>query len=803
MTYFIKPKPTGLKYFFKVHPIQPCNDSTLPFNSIKAFIRKNKTVRTWCTYDKSNKKMFCSVCLAFSVETNPFVCGMTDWKHIYQRITEHENSKSHVQCCEAYFMHCHQKDIGSLLNSNQMHLHREEVKRNRQILERIIEVIKIIGKRGLSVRAKRNEAAYFLKDPALDHGTFLEMIMLLSKYDAVLNEHLNTIISKSENNHLKGSKGRGNFVTFLSHYSIDIITSTISLIIKQIISEQISIAGMFSVLIDTTQDVSVMDQCSIVIRYVFNGKINEKLIGVKCCTESTGKGMMELLQSAMNEVNIDTSKCIGNATDGAANMQGAYNGFTSWLSRVAPEQIHVWCFSHILNLVICDATKNPVMVGNFFSLINGCAVFFKESYKRMNIWRNISENNNENIRHKRLQQIGDTRWTSKQTAVNRIFGMCGMYDEAMYPDLIIALSKICSKESFTPDIRTKASNLLKALLKYETILIAHIFMKIFSITGPLSRYLQTSGLDILKCIQMVEVSLNELRKNQRSMELTKNMCTEFISKMNDTISTRINESNEDLEIEEIHSQFEVKRISRKKKIANYEAADDTIINVEKKFTVDVYNRVFDTIIQSMNNRFTNNKEILLDLTLLSPTHFDSFVNGLPENAFSKLAIKLKPYFDEDNENEIRNKLCEEILSFSKSWKHLKKSVDDEYTEELYLNSDIENEDEDISKPCKTCKNCSICCYNVLIKYNLYSNAYPTLSIAYQYLLTLPVTQVACERSFSTLKYLKNRLRNSMTTEHLESFMLMAIEKQILYSLDNDMIINKVGEKSKLLSKLLS
>jgi len=57
--------------------------------------------------------------------------------------------------------------------------------------------------------------------------------------------------------------------------------------------------------------------------------------------------------------------------------------------------------------------------------------------------------------------------------------------------------------------------------------------------------------------------------------------------MNDTISTRINESNKDLEIEEIQSQFEVRRISRKKKIAIYEAADDTIINVEKKFTVDV------------------------------------------------------------------------------------------------------------------------------------------------------------------------------------------------------------------------
>jgi len=49
--------------------------------------------------------------------------------------------------------------------------------------------------------------------------------------------------------------------------------------------------------------------------------------------------------------------------------------------------------------------------------------------------------------------------------------------------------------------------------------------------------------------------------------------------------TRINESNEDLEIEKIQSQFEVKCIFRKKKMANYEAANDTIINVEKKFTV--------------------------------------------------------------------------------------------------------------------------------------------------------------------------------------------------------------------------
>lgn len=102
--------------------------------------------------------------------------------------------------------------------------------------------------------------------------------------------------------------------------------------------------------------------------------------------------MMKLIQSALIEVDINIiTRCIGNATDGAANMQGVYKGFTSWLSTTAPEQVHVWCYSHVLNLVICDATKNPVKVATFFSTINSCAVFFKESYKRMNIWNSISK----------------------------------------------------------------------------------------------------------------------------------------------------------------------------------------------------------------------------------------------------------------------------------------------------------------------------------------------------------------------------------------------------------------------------
>jgi len=76
-------------------------------------------------------------------------------------------------------------------------------------------------------------------------------------------------------------------------------------------------------------------------------------------------------------VGLNIRHCIGNSTDGAANMRGAYNKFTSCLSVAALEQVHIWYYnSHVLNLVISDATKSPIAVASFFSLINSCSVFF-------------------------------------------------------------------------------------------------------------------------------------------------------------------------------------------------------------------------------------------------------------------------------------------------------------------------------------------------------------------------------------------------------------------------------------------
>ena len=52
-------------------------------------------------------------------------------------------------------------------------------------------------------------------------------------------------------------------------------------------------------------------------------------------------------------------------------------------------------------------------------------------------------------------------------------------------------------------------------------------------------------------------------------------------------------------------------------------------------------------------------------------------------------------------------------------------------------------------------------------------------------MTLAVTQVECERSFSLLKIIKSRLRSMLGQEQLEAFMLLSIERRILDGISND------------------
>ena len=104
---------------------------------------------------------------------------------------------------------------------------------------------------------------------------------------------------------------------------------------------------------------------------------------------------------------------------------------------------------------------------------------------------------------------------------------------------------------------------------------------------------------------------------------------------------------------------------------------------------------------------------------------------------------------------------------------------------------------------KTCKACFTCAYKVLHQYSLNSTAYSELYTVYHFLLTLAITQVECERSFSKLKLIKTKLRSTLSQENLDSVMLISVESDILKRVSLAKVVDKLASTSKELKRLLT
>jgi hypothetical protein len=70
-----------------------------------------------------------------------------------------------------------------------------------------------------------------------------------------------------------------------------------------------------------------------------------------------------------------------------------------------------------------------------------------------------------------------------------------------------------------------------------------------------------------------------------------------------------------------------------------------------------------------------------------------------------------------------------------------------------------------------------------------ADCYLNVSIAYRIMLTMPVTVASAERSFSKLKLLKNYLRSTMSQERLNGLAICCIERNMLDSIDLDIVID--------------
>ena len=77
----------------------------------------------------------------------------------------------------------------------------------------------------------------------------------------------------------------------------------------------------------------------------------------------------------------DTGTCIEDSFDGVANMSGVYSGLQVLMKAARPSHIHTWCYAHVLNLVISDASSVCVAAISLFGLLTELCRFSMISIK--------------------------------------------------------------------------------------------------------------------------------------------------------------------------------------------------------------------------------------------------------------------------------------------------------------------------------------------------------------------------------------------------------------------------------------
>lgn len=279
----------------------------------------------WVMYNAEKMAIHCSFCLMYAPEKfsrGQLIEGCSDWRHITTRLAYHEKSLCHQHSSEAYFINMQGKSVKHQLSHDQLSYRRKEVLEQRAVLHCVIDIAFFIGFQALPYRSKHSEAianVFDDKGAVLNRGNFLEAVKLVAEYNATLQAHLNRITKKAKKRD-PTKKGRGNFVTFLSKTTVGKIFNLIGDVIQERVVEDVKDAGMFSVQMDSTQDLSTHDQCAIVVRYVKEDNAKERLLRLVNVSNSKAPSLHELLETSLSAVGLQLEMCIGDSFDGAANM---------------------------------------------------------------------------------------------------------------------------------------------------------------------------------------------------------------------------------------------------------------------------------------------------------------------------------------------------------------------------------------------------------------------------------------------------------------------------------------------------
>ncbi|XP_047268015.1 zinc finger MYM-type protein 1-like [Capsicum annuum] len=472
----------------------------------------------------------------------------------------------------------------------------------------------------------------------------------------------------------------------------------------------------FSILVDESKDISHKEQMALVLRYVDKkGEVVERFIGLVHVSDTSACSLKKEMYSLLSDHSLSPSKIHGQGYDGASNMKGEINGLKTLIMKDSPSAYYIHCFTHQLQLTLVAIAKKHVEVEDFFYHVTNVLNVVGGSFKRRYLLRHHQVKNLKQLlesgeahigqglnQERGLQRLGDTRWGSHFKTLDNFL--------VIFSSIVHVLGVIEIEGSTSSD-RNQAEYLLTKVRTFKFVFMLHLILKLWAMSNELSKILQKKNQDIVNAVEFRNISkkrLQDMRENG------------WESLLNDVSSFC---DSHDILIPKLDEPYFTEKSKRKCLDVCY----------SHHLRVEIFCAVIDVQLQELNGRFdVVSSDLLLGMGSLNPVNsFSNFDKG-------RIMTLAKCYPNEFDDGKLRD-LSYQLDTFII---HMRGG-----------NSKFSNLQgiRDLAK--------------ALVEANLVET-YSLIYLLVKLILILPVATATIERAFSSMKHIKNEVRNSIGDQYL-------------------------------------
>lgn len=586
---------------------------------------------------------------------------------------------------------------------------RRTVEKNRAAVGHIMEICSLIARLGMPFRGHDESAE------SDNRGLFRELVEHQARSgDIVLKDHL------------EGAAGNCNY---LSHQIQNEMIEVIGSAIHAEIVRRIKAATIFSVMMDETTDISNKEQVAIAVRYVYEGKIEERFYDCTATTDTTGAALTDHLIGSLNADSITLQEAVSQSYDGASNMSGAYRGVQARIKEKFPHVKYVYCYAHNLNRLLVNVCNGVQVARDFFGLVEQMYATIEGSAQRHEAFMACQRKNRPDSTPRKLAGLSDTRWNCRAVSLSVLL------EPGILLSVMETLGDIAASAS---DGRARAAALgLSKCIDFKFILPLVVFGDIFHRMDVVSTALQGRDLDLMRALEMID-SLIDVMSEKR----TDRMWEAYVSRA-EALANEVG----------VDPELPPQRRRRVSVRVDDNPGNEEFLTPLQSLKTAFFFTTLDRICHDLRERFP--REVFENFSALTPrVMIDS--PQLAKSRLSSLATEYEVLGVQPQETEAEFDVFIQDVGL-----HFPSFSDGKATP---------NE-----------------IYSWLLKHG---TAYPNLQRLYKLLLTMPVTSATAERSFSKLALIKTKCRNTMAGTRLRSLMDAACERDIAKELDSEMLVDR-------------